>query len=609
MATVDRALRLSAEAITNLQSLLPRYTVNTSLRDLLFNRMEYVDRCIMREANRTEEYVKGKLAQRNGKRNVIADIEIPTVFSQIDTAHARLVGLFLSGIPVIGCTSSNPKLADGALALTALSRRDEKQFGYVPQLAAALHDSLKYLFCAVEVNYKQIQKNSIKTGAEASSLEAIGYAGNEIRRLDPYNVFFDPTVPMHEVSTRGAYAGYVEAVNYINTKITLHALDPRFAITRNFSSALSATVPNQLVKRPDCSQPLEAASDRAENWSVFWGNASRNAKSGNHDGKYEHATFYVKLIPEEQNVNISRGGTPQIFKLMWINGVLVYVEPLENAHQQLPIVVGTGNSDGLNSQSKSPAEQITDFQELLSSFVNATLKSMRRAVSDRALYDPQRIKPSDIASQNPTAKIPVKLNQFNKDLSSAYYAIPYRDEITPYFMQNFGFISQIANQTLGMNPAAQGSFIKGNRTQTEYMDVQSNSDARSLKFAMNLEFTLFGQIKQIMLMNYLQYAQDEEIAFQDSEKNVSVKPADLRKMPLSFDMTDGLRPASKTVSEDLLIAAMNSMAQMPILDMKYSRAQMFVHALKSKGLNLEQYKASPEEQQFTQALLAGAQQQ
>lgn len=602
---MDPKQSISPQVVDNLQELLARYTGTSSVRDVMFPRYEYVDRCIQREVRRDADAANAKITNRGGLKKVISPFEVPEVMAQMDTAHARLVGLFLSGWPVFGCTSENPKMADAALMLSALSKRDQERFAYVSNLSLCLNDSLKYLVAAAEVSYADISVPMLKVNNDAKGgvdITAEIGSGNKIKRIDPYNLFYDTTVPLHEVHSRGAFAGYVERSNYINAKIFIHGLNQTYAIKSNFSKALGATT-ESIYKRPDCAPLLEASPDKIDTWGCFWGQQAKNAASG-HNGVFEIATFYVKIVPQEFEFrNVKASGTPQIFKLQWLNGVLVYVEPVVNAHGMLPIVIGSGVSDGLDLLGKSPAEQIVDFQEVLSSLVNASLHSMRRAVGDRALYDPQRIKASDIDSANPVAKIPVRLNQFNKDLSSAYYAIPYRDEISGSMVGNFNLIQQLTTRVLGINPASQGTFVKGNRTQTEYVDIQSNSDSRGLKYAMNLEATFFFPIKHILKMNYLQYATSEELVSQDSADSISVKPDVIRNSGVSFNITDGLTPASKVISEDMLATAISMMGQMPIMDMKYSRASMLVHILKSKGLDLSKFLATPEEQQFAMAQL------
>lgn len=595
-------------AVKNLEGLLPKYTATSSVRDVMFPRYEYVDRCIQREVLRSAEAAKAKVTRQAGNAKVISPFEVPEVFAQMDTAHARLVGLFLSGTPVFGCTSENPALDDAALMLQALSRRDQGRFNFVSNLSLCLSDSLKYLVCAAEVTYADISTPMMKVNTKTPGgvdITAVTGRGNKIRRLDPYNLFYDTTVPLHEVHSRGAFAGYVERSNYINAKLFVHGLNQTFALTSNFSAALSATTEG-IYKRPDCAPLLETSPDKVDVWGSFWGSKAINAASG-HDGVFEISTFYVKLIPQEHEITrIRSSGTPQVFKLQWLNGVLVYAEPLTYAHGMLPIVIGTGLSDGLDLLGKSPAEQITDFQEILSALVNGTLSSLRRAVGDRALYDPQRIRSTDIDSANPTAKIPVRLNQFNKDLSSAYYAIPYEDRVGQSFVNNFGLMQQLATRVLGLNPASQGTFVKGNRTQTEYSDIQNNSDSRSLKYAWNLESSFFFPIKHIMKMNYLQFASEEELVSQEMQQSVKIQPEVIRNSGVSFNVTDGLSPAGKVISEDLLMTAIGMMGQMPIMDMQFSRASMMVHILKSKGLDLSKYKATQQEQQFALASLGVA---
>src|SRR5690606_13404476 len=107
--------------------------------------------------------------------------------------------------------------------------------------------------------------------------------------------------------------------------------------------------------------------------------------------------YYITDVPES--------GNPQTFKLIWVNGHLAYVEPISAGHDYLPIVVGQLYPG--SSEVKSFTEYLQDLQDLSTSLLTGTLDSMRRAVGDRALYDPTKIRKQDIENPSPVAKIPI----------------------------------------------------------------------------------------------------------------------------------------------------------------------------------------------------------
>lgn len=603
---------LSVSAISNLEKLRQGYTSLFSARQQLRTRWELIDKYIAREMDTTVDGKKGQLVNRNGDRTKIANQEIPVCFAQADTAHAFLVGVFLIGNPVFSVIAPR-KYEDAMTMMQALCARDQAMFGWVGNLSGCMLDAIKYNFCAAEVVWKTKKVSSIVTdrspqGKKTAIVESKEYEGNQIKTLDMYNVIFDQSVPPHQVHELGSYAGYFEPLNYIRAKTHLQELDPDYAIYRNVGDALSGA--------RGCSNETYVPSIRrdgqtydTDDWSSYWGNSAKNAE-GNYKGRYELLTVYCRIIPQEYGVsNIQNSGTPAIWKLEWLNGALIYAEPLTNVHSFLPIVIGMAMQDKLGMQTKSFAENVMDLQDGTTSLINGTLASLRRAVADRALYDPTRVSPQDVNAPIPEAKIPVKMSMHQKTLEEAYKQIPFNDSATPYFLQNFQVLNGLIEVTTGMNRASQGNFQKGNKTMTEFETVMNKSDARSQKMAINLETNFYAPIKHMVKCNYIQYAVREELQSpdKDSQDTVQVDPQTLRDAILAFEVSDGTMPNDKLANNDVLVAAINTIAQQPDLSLEYDVGGIIVHLLKTKGTDLSQFKRTPDQQaQYAQLQQARA---
>jgi hypothetical protein len=591
---------ISQDAINKLESLRKGYTNLFSVRGQLRKRFETIDKYVAREVDQTETGAKATAVNRNGDRTKIPNQEIPICFSQMDTAHAYLVGVFCTGHPIFGVVTPR-KYKDAGVMMQSLCARDQQQFGWVGNVMSSLQDAVKYNLCASEVLWHTKKVSTVKAEIKAgrrktTQTSQVEYQGNKIKSLDIYNVIFDSTVPPHMVHEIGAYAGYFEPISYIRAKEHLSSLDSDYAIYKNVGDALSNA---RGVSNESYTPSIRRDGEKyqPEDWSSFWGSDSRNAK-GNYSGKYELLTVYCRIIPEEYGVtNMSGSGTPSIWKLEWLNGALIYAEPMTNAHSFLPIVIGVAMPDKLGLQTKSFTENVMDLQDGTTSLMNGTLASMRRAVSDRALYDPTRINPNDVNSAVPNAKIPVKMNMWQKDLEQAYKQIPFEDRASQFFMQNFQVLMNLTETTTGMNRASQGNFQKGNKTQSEFDTVMNKSDARSQKMAMQLENCFFAPIKYIIKCNYIQYAMSEELFDMQTETDVKVDPQKLRDAIVEFSVSDGLLPSDKLANNEMLVAAINTMAQQQDLIIEYDIGGMMVDMLKNRGLDLSQYKRDQNGQQ------------
>ena len=77
------------------------------------------------------------------------------------------------------------------------------------------------------------------------------------------------------------------------------------------------------------------------------------------------------------------------------------------------------------------AQKQIPMQDIASALLNGALQAMRRAVGDRLVYDPSRIAKENIASESPSARIPVRPAGYGGDLNRMVYKIPYEDHVTP----------------------------------------------------------------------------------------------------------------------------------------------------------------------------------
>lgn len=595
-----------------LGTLLDKYTTPLRGRHAARERWELIDRYMQRSVDTSAEGAAGKAAAAAGRRDKHRNLELPIVLQQVETAHADLVGTFLTGYPVfafVGAANSEQS-QDVALMYSVLCERDQERFGWVTNLQVALRDALLKDVLAVECVYTQRESMQLVAEGGKRATKSVRYSGQQLKRIDPYNLYFDTTTPLEQLSESGAYIGYVERKNYLQVKMLLAGFDKRFAQTAHFGNALSAggTSGLGLYFAPDL-HPMDTARTGPDtNWEAYFGHASQNAQSGAR-GCYEVFTMYARIIPREFGIRAQRDGTPTPYKLVWVGNVLVYIEPLAYAHGLLPIAISHANTTGLGFENRAFAENQLDMQDVGTSMMNGVIASMRRAVSDRAVYNPLLLDPKDVNSANPAAKMALKPAAFQLGIEAAYRAIPYEDRTSPFLAANMQTVLSLSNNVSGLNPAAQGAFVKGNKTREEFSTVMGNSDARMKRYALDLENSFFSQLKRMLKMNYMQFAELESIFSRSEQAVVDIDPTALLLNEADFRVVDALNPASKVMNTEGLVAAYNTIAQAPELDMEYSRADIFAALLKAQGVDISQYKRSPEERAAMQQAAAAQQQQ
>lgn len=541
----------------------------------------------------------------------------PLVVSQVDSTVSYLADVFLSGTPMFPIVS-NPSNKEAAEQLETLLDDHARLGGYARQLLLFLRDAVKYNLGAIEADWTSIEQYSsiqdlVTPGSRKLQKDNKSYT--KIKRLDPYNTIKDRNVLPGDISCEGDYAGYIELLSRPKMKRLLNRLsndNEAFNTKEAFESGYIGEagdavyrIPPQISNYVNARKPLSGI-----NWYSYL-TGTEDTNSNLYVENYELITLYVRIIPKDYNLNVPHLNSPQIWKLRIVNQeLLVSAKRVISAYDYIPILFGQPLEDGLAYQTQSVAEGTIPFQEAAKTLFNIRFNAARRAVADRALYDPMVINPHDINSPVPAAKIPVRSNSLdpNKTIASYYHQIPFDARGTETTVQDGILVSNFSKDLSGYNNPMQGQFQKGNKSVKEWDDVMGNADARARLPALTLEYQVFYRLKEILKLNIYQYGDDAEVVSQKNGSVITVDINALRQKVLAFRVADGYTPKSKLASTDSIIQAMQNITQSPILQQFYGPMlpQMFGHLMQLLGVRgFEEY--SPNAQQASQNALVAAQ--
>lgn len=565
------------------------------------SRFEYIDKEYIRENQMVEQSLKSKQANELGDKRKIQDMVIPVVEPQVETAHTFLTSVFLTGNPIFDVVSDLQNI-DQARSMSAVMGENAIRGGWTRELSLFFRDGLKYNFSALEACWCREKIWSLQTDTSFSKDQGrpkeLLWQGNKLKRLDPYNTIFDPRIPLTEQHKRAEFVGYVELENRMSLTEWIQSLPNRMNVTKAMEASSSDPNFNRLFWIPNVYQQnfnfskLQGIMD----WNRWAFGSNITDIRVRFKNLYLKVTRYIKIIPKDFQLNVPQAGQPQIWKLVTINDqIIVYAERQTNAHGMMPIIFGQPIEDGLNLQTKSFAQKQIPFQDIASTLANSKLAARRRLVADRMLYDPSRIRPEDINSDSPTAKIPVKPSAYGQPLEKAVYHIPFRDDQTQTLMSDVREVKGYSDEVSGQNRAQQGQFVKGNKTQVEYEDVQHNASGRQRAMAILLEAQVFTPIKEILKLNILQYQPTGDVYSYVDKKSYNVDPVELRKVALSMKVSDGIAPSEKLISGDVLTSAFQVIAQSEELSQEYSVGDIFAYLMKTRGADLDQFKLTQQQ--------------
>lgn len=603
----EKALLLFASKAQQL--LLNQFSIRTHL--------EQVDRDYMRENNWTRNDLRARIANKNGDAHKMRDITIPIVMPQVESALAYMANVFLTGYPLFG-TVSSPDLEDAALQMETIIAENAITAGWARQLMMFFRDGLKYNLHAVEVDWEQKTTWTVEndiTAPNGARAKNTLWAGNVFRRMDLYNTFFDPRVHPADIHSEGEYAGYIKIASrtlmkkYLNDlfgQIPVETVIRAFESSPAFGSATSSTAPFgyyvPIINPFPLMDRQNLDSFNWLNWALNSTDFTQKSPGIRYNNIYQITKMYARIIPEDFDMKVPQRNTPQVWKMVIVNGsVLVHFERLPNIHSYIPIIFGQPIEDGLDFQTKSFAQNVTDMQDVGTAMLSGYMASKRRLVGDRTVYDPSRISSKDINSRNPAAKIPVRPSAYGKPITEAFAVMPYRDEQTHSLLEGAQIVDGYANKINGQNPAQQGQFVKGNKTLHEYQDTMGHGNDRNQMMAMETEGQVFTVAKEIIKLNILQFQKDTTLFNRDKNQQVPVDSTSLRKAAIHFKVSDGLLPSDKLMSADEYQTIIQTLGSSPQLGSGYNLSPMFSYMVKiQSGIDLSPFEKSQLQMQFEQ---------
>ncbi len=579
--------------------------------------LENIDRIYMREKDWTEDQIKSRIANRKGDSTKIQNVTVPIVMPQVNSALTYLSNVFLTGYPMFPVVA-DPSDEDAALQLETVIQENATTAGWVRELTMFFRDGLKYNLHALECDWKQRTNWSVDTdvisgiGKTSAKAKKVLWEGNVLKRMDLYNTFWDPRVHPADMHKDGEFVGYTEVYSRIRFK--------------KFVNDAYNQVPVAVAKAALESQPIQGAigaslsspfgyfipfinpypfynKSAAMDW-MNWATATPQGRNGvNYTNAYSVTTVYARILPSDYDFAVPERNTPQVWKFVIVNGQVVFsAERLTNIHNFIPIFFGQPIEDGLDYQTKSFAQNVSDMQEIGSALWNGVIASKRRLVGDRALYDPSRVSEKDINSTNPAAKIPVRPSAYGKPLQEAVYPFPYRDEQTDSLVQSTTAVVGMANLINGQNPAQQGQFVPGNKTRHEYDDVMGHGNGQNQQIAISIEGQVFTPLKEVIKLNVMQFQQGKDLYNVKKNTTVSIDPVDIRQAAVVFKVADGLIPSDKITGDDLMQTVFQQLGSSPQLASQYDLGDAFTYMLKTQGLDLTPFQKSPAQLQYEQAL-------
>jgi len=508
-------------------------------------------------------------------------IKVPLINSEVDSVAAYLTKVFVNRTPLFPVLSDKGN-QPAALALQALISKDARQQRWGRQLILFMTLAARYNVAGIEAE-DVFQKDMRITNAESVdevAINPVSMAVTRLKTIDMYNALFDYRVAPADIPIDGEYAGY----NALVSKIWLKSYGNMLSVNKqgyNLREAYASSMAgleSYWHQPPDISDVTQITAEDEQNW-FNWIGILDDPTPKLAASSYFFTRLYARIIPSEFGIGSS--AHPTIVKLTIINMKhIISYEEVVTPLNVLPILFCDIREDGFKYQTKSSGENVLPYQEVATELLNVRLEGSKRALADRAIFDPLYLKETDVNSSVSAAKIPLKKSLLASGdrprLSDVYYPIPFEGQGVINAMSDMQTIVKLKDEINGANFAFRGQQTPGNRTLGEFDQLNESSDDKALPYALRVEEQVMVPLKLIIKANILKSSTiEDEVLNPDTGEVVSPDVANLRSTLMDFKLTDGLRPKTAIRDPNVLSSAMQLMQNSEELSAGYNTPGIF----------------------------------
>lgn len=574
--------------------------------------------------NSRSEVSKGAELDENGLPANIAPPESTILTNAMDLS-AYLCAVYAFNNPLLGV----PDLPNAMKVTEAIKdklTRDATSGNWMLEMVKIIDNAVKYNFAPAEVRLTSDAK--IKLHA-----------------LDPYNTFYDDSVPPERLSEDGMWAGYSElmtaaqfyrllrskseadltetSVKVLADFNNLHLYENMFSTPTSASYKTSNTLRDFAVAaqgglgsgdhRGSTGQTLEAV-----NWDFFLNEAPQPHSSDAADierrsrGQVEVATLYRRMLPEWVDFPKDKFARPSgdltqlpVYKLTIVaNLFLVAVELVRESHGRIPMIFGQVTVSTGTELPIAYTEHLMPVQIYDSKLVLARMSALRRSLSSRGLYDSSVVDPKAIGDKGSTAQIPYNgntLRERGQNASGVYIPLPFDASGASALLGALGDSAAFAERISGNNAQMRGGHLPGNRVASEAARVNSVGEGRFRVYAMVFQQTFMSAFKSIIRSNLSDSVNDLTYIDSATQMKRALTLEEYTSNMFEFDMSDGLMPSSKTVSPDAVSAILSTVVQIP--ELRYMKDLGVMVSMLARAAGIEGFdRIPPPNQQATAAM-------
>lgn len=559
-------------------------------------------------------YMPAKTAdiKRNNERKAdgkphYTTVFVPHAYAQLLAAHTYWTSVFLSRTPIMQFTGRHGEAEMGVQALEALIDYQLGIGGMLVPLYVWLLDPGKYGFGVVGVSWEEEISRITTLSMEPRTIMGIpimgterrvkrsqdimGYQGNKLYNVRPYDWFPDPRFPIAQFQKGEFCARYLETgLNFILKRENQGLYYNVEELKKSRPTEFLRNLGSPRVDVPSSTTSLGAGGG--------YGSAGAGGVGPEGDDPldfYGILEFVWELVPSKWG--LGSGNVPEKWVFTVANdAVIVSAQPLGYYHDKFPFQVIEYEIEGYGMFKRSMLEQLKPMNDVLTWLFNSHFYNVRKALNDQFVIDPSRIMMRDALDPEPGRMMRLKPTAYGTDPKTAIAQLSVVD-VTQNNIRDAAFVMDLMARLSGVNDNIMGMVNSGGRKSATEVRTSSSFGVNRLKT--NSEFYSaqgFSPLAQMLLQNTQQkYDQSKmfKVAgnlFQDNIQYMQVTPETIAGF-YDYVPVDGTMPVDRYAMAALWQQLMSQMASMPDVMMQYDFGRIFTYVAQLAGVkNLSQFR-------------------
>jgi len=549
-------------------------------------------------------------------------IEIPYSYAQMLAMHTYWSSVFLGRTPIFQYAGRHGEPEDAVQAIEALIDYQMTVGHNLVPLYLWLMDVAKYGMGVVGTYWdrEEVTVSAIVEEPRSfmgmpipgtsqkvrKSIQTLGYLGNRIYNVRPFDWFPDPRVPITRFQ-EGEFCGRFVEIGW-NVVRTREAA----GIYRNINY-LKQTRGHGLDSDRDTGSPrivLPNVNDSGSTSYSSGGSGSDMLARGKEDRLdfVELMEMHIDLIPSDWG--LGSGKKPEKWVVVVGNStVVVHAGPLGCGHNKFPFDMLEYEMEPYGLFKRSSLEIQKPLNDTLTWLFNSHFHNVRKVLNDQLIVDPSRIEMKDLLDPKPGRLIRLKPDAYGTDVREAVHQLQVTD-ITRAHLTDAQVVIRLLNFLTGVSENMLGGTGVGGRRSATESRISAAAGGNRLK--VHTEFFSaqgFSFLGQKLVQNTQQYYDIEKMfriagpLIQRAQNFINVTPDGLAGF-YDYVPIDGTMPIDRYAMAALWKDIMTQMAGIPSLMMQYDLGAIFAHVAQLTGIrNLQQFKLAiqPDEATLQQA--------